>query len=186
MCTLVNQVRLSGSCKMEVCNLAIINIYNTRKKFLYLLRLCSTYVSTVFYLYFDHAQPMFLLCSTFVSTVLDLFFGCSRPMFRLCSTCVPPFSAEIGYVLIVLDTCSDHGRPMFRNSRPKMGIFRLCSLMFRLSRPKLGILRLCARLKIASRPWNFSRKAALARLSKWKINPGKTEMFSPGIISIEE
>ena len=162
-----------------------------------MFRLCSTYVST------------FSPKVGYVSTVLDLCFDfldqswecfdCARPMsrlsqsklgmFRLCSTYVSTFSTKVGYVSIVLDLCLDFldkswvrfncARPMFRLSRPKLGMFGLCSTyvstfsikvgyvsivldlcldfldkswvcfdcarpMSRLSRPKLGMFRLCS------------------------------------------
>ena len=59
-------------------------------------RPCSRGVSTVLFLCFVSARPMFRLYSTYVSTVLDLF--------RLCSN----------YVSTVLELCFDCARHMFR------------------------------------------------------------------------
>ena len=110
---------------------------------------------------------MFRLCSNCVLTVRDLSFSCARPIFWQCSTYVLIFSTKIGYFsafltyVLTLTTkiVFQFSRPMFRPSRP----------MFWLSRPKTDV-SLCARLKVAFRPLNFSRKTALARLSKSKIS----------------
>ena len=86
---------------------------------------------------------------------------------QVCSLCFG-FSIQNGYVLTVLDLyfdCLDQNQLCFDCIRP---IFWLSGPMFRLSRPKLGMFRLCVRLKIAFRLLNFSRKTALARLSKSK------------------
>ena len=162
-----------------------------------MFRLCSTYVST-FSTKVGYVLTVLVLCLDF----LDQSWACfdcarimsrhSRPklgMFRLCSAYVLTFSTKVGYVSTVIDLCLDFldqswecfdcARPMSRLSRPKLGMFRLCSTyvstfstkvgyvstvldlcldfldkswvcfdcarpMSRLSRPKLGMFRLCS------------------------------------------
>ena len=133
--------------------------------------LCSTYVST------------FSTKIRYVSTVLDLCFDRAQPMFRLCSTFVSTFSTENVYASTVLDLFFDilyQNQVGLNCARP---MFRLSRTTFRLSRPKSGMFWLCARLKIASRPQNFSREIALARLLKSKLKSSTSTRESRQILS---
>ena len=162
-----------------------------------MFRLCSTYVST-FSTKVGYVSTVLGLCLDFLDQSW-VCFDCARPMsrlsrpklgmFGLCSAYVSTFSTKVGYVSTVLDLCLDFldqswvcfdcARPMSRLSRPKLGMFRLCSTyvstfstkswvcfdcarpMSRLSRPKLGMVD-CARTYVST----FSRKLGMFRLCR--------------------
>ena len=124
--------------------------------------MCSIYVST-FQTEIGHVLD---LCFDFPDhnwacfDCARLMFRLSRPklgMFRLCSTYVLTFPTKIGHVSIVLDLCFDFpdhnwacfdcARLMFRLSRPKLDMFRLCSTYVLTFPTKIGhvsiVLDLC-------------------------------------------
>ena len=138
---------------------------------------------------------MFRLCSTFVSTFSTKVwacFDCARPMprlsrqklgmFRLCSTYLSTFSTKVGYVWTVLGLCLDFldqswvcfdcAPPMSRLSRPKLGMFRLCSTYVSTFSTKVGnvstVLDLC--LDFLDQSWVcFDCARPISRLSRPKL-----------------
>ena len=119
-------------------------------------RLWSTYVST-FSIKVGFVLTVLVLCLDFLDQSC-VCFDCARPMsrlsrpklgrFRLCSTYVSTFLTKVGYVLTVLDLCLDFldqswvrfdcARPISRLSRPKLGMFRLCSTYVSTFSTKVG------------------------------------------------
>ena len=96
------------------------------------VRLCLTFVSTVFNLCIDCAPPMFWfcrpkpntfrLCSVYVSAELELYFDCVRPMFWLSSTY---FWLCFTYFAAVFNQCIECVPLIFWLCRLKLGMFRL-------------------------------------------------------------
>ena len=91
-----------------------------------IIRLCSTYTSTVLdlsfecaLLSFDRVRSIIRLCSTFTSTVLDLSFACARPIFQLCST----YQCEKKLIKLRRAQCEKK----LRKAPLLSTIFRLCS-----------------------------------------------------------
>ena len=133
-----------------------------RSRKLGMFRLCSAYVLT-FSTKVGYVSTVIDLCLDFLDQSWECF-DCARPMsrlsrpklgmFRLCSTYVSTFSTKVGYVSTVLDLCLDFldkswvcfdcARPMSRLSRPKLGMFRLCSTYASTFSTKLGMFRLCS------------------------------------------
>ena len=118
-----------------------------------MFRLCSTYVSTVLGLCFDCARPMFRLSwskSGVFWLSLPMFWGSRQKsgivhFFQKKNWHVPIFSTHqkinfdfirltfaryqlfSTYVSTIIDQCFDCARPIFRHSRAKLCMFRLCS-----------------------------------------------------------
>ena len=152
--------------------------------------LCSVYVST-FSTKVGYVSTVLHLCLDFLAQSW-VCFDCARPMsrlsrpklgmFRLCSTYVSTFSPKVGYVLTVLDLCFDFldqswecfdcARPMSRLSRPKLGMFRLCSTYVSTFSPKVGyvstVLDLC--FDFLAQSWAcFDCARIMSRLSRPKL-----------------
>ena len=153
-------------------------------------RLWSTYVST-FSIKVGFVLTVLVLCLDFLDQSC-VCFDCARPMsrlsrpklgrFRLCSTYVSTFLTKVGYVLTVLDLCLDFldqswvrfdcARPISRLSRPKLGMFRLCSTYVSTFSTKVGyvstVLDLC--LDFLDKIWVcFDCARPMPRLSRQKL-----------------